>query len=111
MLVRAFELAATVSFASLSAENIARDRGPFGIGPVAGRDPTSAAHALQTELARRSREQVAVAIPGSATALVEVAVTAGLRFSDPGLLLLVAGAPSLDAGLIFVGLLQATGSL
>jgi GNAT superfamily N-acetyltransferase len=63
-------------------------RGLFGIGPVAGRDPASAAHALQAELANSSDEEIRVDIPGSATALIQVALSAGLRFTDPGLLLL-----------------------
>ncbi len=62
---------------------------PYGIGPVAGRDPTSAAQALQGELARSAGEEVAVNIPGSAVELVAVALRAGLRFLDPGLLLMV----------------------
>ena len=58
------------------------------IGPVAGRDATSAAHALRTELARAEGE-VRLRIPGSSRALVEVALAAGLRLSPvPGLLLL-----------------------
>jgi GNAT superfamily N-acetyltransferase len=64
-------------------------RNPWGIGPVAGVDPASAALALRAELARRPGSSVDLGIPGTATALVEVALAAGLRFSgDPGLLLL-----------------------
>ena len=58
------------------------------IGPLAGRDETSAANALRAELARRVDRRVSVAIPGSAAQLVEVALAAGLRMEDPGLLLL-----------------------
>jgi len=60
--------------------------GLFGIGPVAGLDPFSAASALGNELVQASGE-VRIDIPGSATSLVEVALRAGLRFGDPGLLL------------------------
>jgi GNAT superfamily N-acetyltransferase len=63
-------------------------QGAFGIGPIAGRDPESAAQALQAELARSACLEVAVTVPGTATRLVEVALTAGLRLADPGLLLL-----------------------
>jgi GNAT superfamily N-acetyltransferase len=66
---------------------------PYGIGPVVGRDPASAAQALQYELARSSGQEVAVNIPGSAVDLVAVALRAGLRFLDPGLLLV---APAQD---------------
>ena len=62
--------------------------GPFGVGPVAGCDAVSAARALQAELARCSGQQVEMSIPGTAIALVDVALSAGLRFTDPGLLLL-----------------------
>jgi GNAT superfamily N-acetyltransferase len=58
------------------------------IGPLAGRDETSAAKALRAELARRADRTVSVAIPGSSAQLVEVALAAGLRMEDPGLLLL-----------------------
>lgn len=58
------------------------------IGPVAGRDAASAAHALRAELAASAGQEIRVDIPGSATTLVEVALTAGLRLTDPGLLLL-----------------------
>jgi GNAT superfamily N-acetyltransferase len=61
---------------------------PWGIGPVAGRDPATAAAALQGELARSTGEEIHVSIPGSATELVAVALRAGLRFSDPGMLLI-----------------------
>ena len=61
---------------------------PFGVGPVAGRDAGSAAQALQAELARCAGQEVEVAIPGTAIALVQIALNAGLRFTDPGLLLL-----------------------
>lgn len=63
-------------------------RNPFGVGPVAGRDAASAAQALQSELALCAGQQIVLAIPGTAVALVEVALGAGLRFTDPGLLLL-----------------------
>lgn len=39
----------------------------------------------------RSVDHVRVNIPGTATALVRVALVAGLHFDDPGLLLLSAG--------------------
>ena len=61
---------------------------PFGLGPVAGRDAASAAQAMQSELARCAGQQIDVGIPGAASAVVEVALRAGLRFTDPGLLLL-----------------------
>jgi GNAT superfamily N-acetyltransferase len=61
---------------------------PFGVGPVAGRDATSAAQALQAELARCAGEEIDVSIPGTAGPLVDVALRAGLCFTDPGLLLL-----------------------
>jgi hypothetical protein len=61
---------------------------PFGVGPVAGRDATSAAWALQAELARCGGQEIEVSIPGTAVALLDVALSAGLRFNDPGLLLL-----------------------
>jgi GNAT superfamily N-acetyltransferase len=58
------------------------------IGPVAGFDAPSAARALAAELARADGE-VRVRIPGSARALVDVALAAGLRLAPvPGLLLL-----------------------
>jgi hypothetical protein len=65
-------------------------RGPSGIGPVAARDPASAAAALRAELAGAGDEELRVDIPGTASALVQVAVAAGLRFTDPGLLLISA---------------------
>jgi hypothetical protein len=58
------------------------------IGPVAGRDAASAAQALRAELADSPGEQIRVDIPGTATALVQVALDSGLRLTDPGLLLL-----------------------
>jgi GNAT superfamily N-acetyltransferase len=58
------------------------------IGPVAGLDPSAAAHALAAEFARADGD-VRVRIPGSSRALVEVALAAGLRLDPvPGLLLL-----------------------
>ena len=61
------------------------------IGPVAGLDSDAAAQALAAELARAEGE-VRVRIPGSARALVEVALRAGLRLGPvPGLLLLSEG--------------------
>jgi GNAT superfamily N-acetyltransferase len=63
-------------------------REPGMVGPVAGRDPQSAALALGAELARDQDEVVVLQSPGTSTALVEVALAAGLRFvRDPGLLL------------------------
>lgn len=50
------------------------------IGPVAGLDPESAAHALRAELTDSDGGEVRVDVPGTATALVEVALEAGLRF-------------------------------
>jgi len=62
------------------------------IGPVAGTTPEAAAAALRVELVRSTGE-VRVRLPGSARALVEVALGAGLRLDPvPGLLLLSAGA-------------------
>jgi hypothetical protein len=58
------------------------------IGPVAGRDPASAAQALRAELADRAGRETRVDIPGSATTLVKAALDAGLRLTDSGLLLL-----------------------
>jgi GNAT superfamily N-acetyltransferase len=58
------------------------------IGPVAGLDADAAAGALAAEPVRAEGE-VRVRIPGSSRALVEVALTAGLRLDTlPGLLLL-----------------------
>jgi GNAT superfamily N-acetyltransferase len=64
-------------------------RRPNGaIGPLAGRDETTAAIALRAELARSTGHPVTLAIPGSAAQLAEAALEAGLRMKDPGLLLL-----------------------
>jgi GNAT superfamily N-acetyltransferase len=64
-------------------------REPRMVGPVAGRDPQSAALALRSELARDQEEEVGLQVPGTSTALVAVALAAGLRFvGDPGLLML-----------------------
>ncbi len=61
------------------------------IGPVAGTTPAAAAAALAGELARAEGE-IRVRVPGSARALVEVALAAGLRLAPvPGLLLLSRG--------------------
>ena len=61
------------------------------IGPVAGATPAAAAAALAAELAAAEGD-VRVRIPGSARALVEVALEAGLRLAPvPGLLLLSEG--------------------
>lgn len=69
-----------------------RDTIPGLIGPVAGRDAETAALALRAELARTPENgSVRLSIPGTATALVRVALDAGLRFDDPGLLLLSPG--------------------
>ncbi len=58
------------------------------IGPVAGLDPHAAAAALAGELACASGP-VAVRVPGSSRALVEVALASGLQLTPtPGLLLL-----------------------
>jgi GNAT superfamily N-acetyltransferase len=62
-------------------------RGLFGIGPVAGCDGNCAAQALAMELAHSQGDHVRVDIPGSATALVEVALAGGLRIAEVGLLL------------------------
>ena len=65
--------------------------GAARIGPVAGRDPASAAAALTAELARAGRE-IAIDVPGSARELVEAGLAAGLRFGElPGLVLLSEG--------------------
>jgi GNAT superfamily N-acetyltransferase len=62
------------------------------IGPVAGLDAHAAADALAAELARAGGE-AHVRVPGSARALVSVALAAGLRLGPtPGLLLCSAGA-------------------
>lgn len=61
------------------------------IGPVAGREAACAAQALRAELDGSAGTDIRVDIPGSATALVEVALDAGLRLTDPGLLLLSSG--------------------
>ena len=58
------------------------------IGPVAGSTPAAAARALASELARATGP-VRVRVPGSARALVEVALAARLRLDPvPGLILL-----------------------
>lgn len=70
-------------------------RGSFAsvIGPVAGVDAPSAARALRAELGDTpAGDSVRINVPGTATALVQVALEAGLRFDDPGLLLLSSGA-------------------
>jgi hypothetical protein len=56
--------------------------------PSPGRDAASAAEALRAELAASAGQEIRVDIHGSATMLVEVALAAGLRLTDPGLLLL-----------------------
>lgn len=61
------------------------------IGPLAGLTPRDAAQALQAELARSGDFEVSLDLPGSATAVVEVALAAGLRLNDPGLLLISPG--------------------
>jgi GNAT superfamily N-acetyltransferase len=62
------------------------------IGPVAGRDEACAAAALAAELARPLAPDVTLDLPGTARALVEVALGAGLRITGPpGLLLLSRG--------------------
>jgi putative acetyltransferase len=67
------------------------------VGPVAGLDPAAAAAALAGEL-RRAEGAAMVRIPGSANALVEVALEAGLALEPvPGLLLLSRGAAPPDA--------------
>lgn len=63
------------------------------IGPVAGIDAASAAQALRAELADSAGKEISIDIPGSATALVKVALDARLRLTDPGLLLLSSGQP------------------
>lgn len=61
------------------------------IGPVGGLTPHAAARALAAELAR-AEAPVRVRVPGSARALVEVSLAAGLRLAPvPGLLLLSDG--------------------
>lgn len=67
------------------------------IGPVAGVDPAAAAAALDGELAQ-AEGSVSLRVPGSARALVERALAAGLRLSPtPGLLLLSGGVAPPDA--------------
>jgi GNAT superfamily N-acetyltransferase len=63
-------------------------RWPNGrIGPLAGRDPSSAADALRAELGRHP--EALIQVPGTSRTLVRTALVAGLRFvSTPGLLLL-----------------------
>jgi GNAT superfamily N-acetyltransferase len=66
-------------------------RGSFGghcTGPVAGVDSHTAALALRAELAAHPDEETRIEIPGTATALVQTALDAGLRLTDPDLLLL-----------------------
>jgi GNAT superfamily N-acetyltransferase len=58
------------------------------IGPLAGRDETTAARALRAELARCAGRRTLVAIPGTSARLVEVALASGLRLGELGLLLL-----------------------
>jgi hypothetical protein len=60
-------------------------------GPVAWREAASAARALGAELAGPAGLGIRVDIPGSAAALVQVALDAGLRLTDPGLLVLSSG--------------------
>lgn len=57
-------------------------------GPVAGLDPESAALALRAELSTNPGQKTRVDIPGSTTALVQVAIDAGLGLTNPGLLFL-----------------------
>jgi GNAT superfamily N-acetyltransferase len=62
------------------------------VGPIAARDEESAAAALAGELARPLAREVTLDVPGSARALVELALAAGLRITGPpGLLLLSRG--------------------
>jgi hypothetical protein len=59
------------------------------LGPVAGLDSECAGAALRAELARRRDGPAQVLVPGSAAAMVEAALAAGLRIAGPpGLLLL-----------------------
>jgi hypothetical protein len=58
------------------------------IGPVARADAATGAQALRAELAASAGREIRVDIPGSATMLVEVTPAAGIRLTDPGLLLL-----------------------
>jgi hypothetical protein len=68
------------------------------IGPLAAWTPSGAAEILRSELARRVGEQTTVLVPGSARALIETALGAGLRFNrPPGLLLLSEGCPVPDS--------------
>jgi GNAT superfamily N-acetyltransferase len=61
------------------------------VGPVAGATPAATARALAAELTR-AQGPVRVRIPGSARALVDVALQAGLRLGPvPGLVLLSPG--------------------
>jgi GNAT superfamily N-acetyltransferase len=62
------------------------------VGPVAGLDEESGAAALAGELARPPGREVTLDVPGSARALVELALAGGLRITGPpGLLLLSRG--------------------
>jgi GNAT superfamily N-acetyltransferase len=65
------------------------------LGPLAGRDPASAADCLRAELAVRPR--AVVEVPGTARELVAVAIEAGLRLvPPPGILLLSADVQAPD---------------
>jgi GNAT superfamily N-acetyltransferase len=62
------------------------------IGPLAGRDGSSAAAALEAELARLGERRASLDVPGSSRDVVEAALGAGLRITGPpGLLLLGPG--------------------
>src|SRR5579875_3499135 len=60
---------------------------------AAGLDPASAAQALRAELAASADTDIQIDIPGTATSLTQIAIQAGLRLTDPGLLLLSPGQP------------------
>lgn len=87
------QLSSRATIWAVSGEPVAYayEGGPHLIGPVAGCDPESAARALQMELALCAGEPAHVSIPGTATTLVEVALAAGMRLADPGLLLVSPG--------------------
>lgn len=71
------------------------------VGPLAGRDEESAALALRAELSQRP--QVMLEIPGSCSALVEVAFGAGLRIVNPPGLLLHSRPVTLPTSLVISG--------
>jgi hypothetical protein len=71
------------------------------IGPLAGRSEADAVDALNAELARSTF--VTLEIPGSAPALVEAALSAGLRLIHPPGLLLHSRPATLPTELVISG--------